>query len=82
MSREDKWKMKPLSRDHKPSCKDEADRILANGGRIDPLMNSLGLFVGPLRVWTNQNVPGLAMTRSLGDEIAHSVGVSDKPEIL
>ncbi|CAK60912.1 unnamed protein product (macronuclear) [Paramecium tetraurelia] len=82
LSREDKWKMKPLSRDHKPSCKDEADRILANGGRIDPLMNSLGLFVGPLRVWTNQNVPGLAMTRSLGDEIAHSVGVSDKPEIL
>lgn len=74
--------MKPLSRDHKPNCKDEADRILANGGRIDPLMNGLGLFVGPLRVWTNQNVPGLAMTRSLGDEIAHSVGVSDKPEIL
>ncbi|CAD8112624.1 unnamed protein product [Paramecium sonneborni] len=82
LSRDDKWKMKPLSRDHKPSCKDEADRILANGGRIDPLMNNLGLFVGPLRVWTNQNVPGLAMTRSLGDEIAHSVGVSDKPEIL
>ncbi|CAD8174621.1 unnamed protein product [Paramecium pentaurelia] len=82
LNRDEKWKMKPLSRDHKPNCKDEADRILANGGRIDPLMNGLGLFVGPLRVWTNQNVPGLAMTRSLGDEIAHSVGVSDKPEIL
>ncbi|CAD8202823.1 unnamed protein product [Paramecium octaurelia] len=82
LNREETWRLKPLSRDHKPSCKDEADRILVNGGRIDPLMNGLGLFVGPLRVWTKQNVPGLAMTRSLGDEIAHSVGVSDKPEIL
>ncbi|CAD8166542.1 unnamed protein product [Paramecium pentaurelia] len=82
LNRDERWRMKPLSRDHKPSCKDEADRILANGGRIDPMMNGLGLFVGPLRVWTKQNVPGLAMTRSLGDEIAHSVGVSDKPEIM
>lgn len=52
LNREDRWKIKQLSRDHKPNCKDEADRILFNGGRIDPLMNNLGVFVGPLRVWT------------------------------
>jgi len=27
-------------------------------------------------------MPGLAMSRSLGDRIAHSVGVSSHPEVL
>ena len=29
----------------------------------------------------NQEIPGLAMSRSLGDKIAHSVGVSSVPEM-
>ena len=29
----------------------------------------------------NQDIPGLAMTRSLGDRLAHKVGVSSYPEI-
>ena len=38
-------------------------------------------FVGPERVWMkNKDEPGLAMTRSLGDKIAHNIGVSDEPE--
>lgn len=27
-------------------------------------------------------MPGLAMSRSLGDQIAHSVGVSTEPEVM
>ena len=43
----------------------------------------MGNSIGPLRVWTkNDNVPGLAMTRSMGDLVAASVGVSQEPEIL
>ena len=38
--------------------------------------------MGPYRVWfKNKNYPGLAMSRSIGDGIAHQVGVSDIPEI-
>lgn len=29
----------------------------------------------------DQDLPGLAMSRSLGDRVAHSVGVSSVPEV-
>ncbi len=36
--------------------------------------------IGPQRVWLkNENIPGLAMSRSVGDRVAHSVGVSSEP---
>lgn len=39
--------------------------------------------MGPYRVWLkNENIPGLAMARSLGDLVAASVGVSPEPEVL
>ncbi len=39
-------------------------------------------FVGPERVWLkNEDIPGLAMTRSFGDQIAASVGILAEPEI-
>lgn len=39
-------------------------------------------FYGPKRVWLkNKQVPGLAMTRSIGDLVAASVGVTSEPEI-
>ena len=38
---------------------------------------------GPPRVWLgHMDVPGLAMSRSLGDAVAHSVGVSSEPEVF
>jgi len=41
-----------------------------------------GVEVGPARVWLQDvQVPGLAMSRSLGDYVAQSVGVSPDPEI-
>jgi len=36
--------------------------------------------MGPQRVWiAKEDVPGLAMSRSIGDNVAHSVGVSEVP---
>ena len=41
------------------------------------------MFYGPKRVWLkNKQVPGLAMTRSIGDMAATSVGVTARPEIM
>lgn len=38
--------------------------------------------MGPYRVWhPEHDYPGLAMSRSLGDYIAHDFGVSEEPEI-
>ena len=70
-----------LSRDHKPTEKDEAQRIIDNQGRIKPFIED-GEFVGPERVWImEEEVPGLAMTRSFGDRVAATVGVMSEPEI-
>ena len=38
--------------------------------------------VGPHRVWlADEMTPGLAMSRSIGDAVAHSVGVTAVPEV-
>ena len=76
-----KYKAIDLSRDHKPTEKDEAERIYENDGRIQPFIED-GEFVGPQRVWIkDEEVPGLAMTRSFGDRVAATVGVMSAPEI-
>ena len=77
------WTSKNLTRDHKPSLRSEKKRILACNGRIEPCKDEDGEFVGPTRVWLkDQNIPGLAMSRSFGDETAHLVGVISEPEIM
>jgi len=78
----DKWYSKNLTRDHKPSEPDEMDRIIAAGGKVEAYRDNFGNFVGPERVWKKEgDVPGLAMSRSFGDEVAHTVGVIVNPEI-
>ena len=58
-------------------------RIAARGGRVESYQDENGNPVGPARVWLkNQDLPGLAMSRSLGDGVAASVGVIPDPEIL
>jgi serine/threonine protein phosphatase PrpC len=38
---------------------------------------------GPPRVWLgHMDVPGLAMSRSLGDSVAHTAGVSSTPDFF
>ena len=76
------WISQNLSRDHKPSEEDEMKRILSNGGRIQPYKDENNNPIGPERVWVlDDDVPGLAMSRSFGDEVAHDVGVISIPEV-
>lgn len=70
------WIAIPITRDHKPDDPDEKQRILDRGGRIDSYKGRFGENVGPARVWLKKEAfPGLAMSRSIGDACAHSVGV-------
>lgn len=69
-----------ITRDHKPDDPDESERIVAMNGRIESYKGRYGENVGPARVWLkNEQYPGLAMSRSIGDACAHSVGVSALP---
>ena len=76
-----KWSYIPLSRDHKPTDKDESERIIKCKGLIHPYIDEDGNFAGPNRVWIDDELPGLAMSRSFGDEIATRVGVFSEPEV-
>lgn|ERR1711871_695293 len=73
---------KDLSVDNKPDDPKEKARIESSGGRVAP-MEDQGEFFGPHRVWLkNKRLPGLAMSRAMGDTIAASVGVLPNPEIV
>lgn len=80
---EAEWEITPLSEDHKPDLPKEHERITKKfGGRVMSYLDADGKPVGPARVWLKtQNIPGLAMSRSLGDTVAHTVGVEWEPEI-
>ncbi|OMJ91073.1 hypothetical protein SteCoe_6431 [Stentor coeruleus] len=78
-----KWVPVTLSRDHKPDLQDERVRIQSHGGRVEPFTDDDGRPYGPPRVWiSNLDYPGIAMSRSLGDSVAASIGVISTPEII
>jgi serine/threonine protein phosphatase PrpC len=71
-----------ISQDHKPDLPEEKARIEAKGGRVFAVEYDDGVD-GPPRVWLgHMDVPGLAMSRSLGDAVAHSAGVSSEPDFV
>jgi serine/threonine protein phosphatase PrpC len=75
-----KFTAQAISRDQKPCQADEAARIIKYGGRIDSFRDPENNPIGPLRVWLKtEDIPGLAMTRSFGDEVASRVGVTAEP---
>ncbi|CAI7775523.1 unnamed protein product, partial [Closterium sp. NIES-53] len=72
-----------LSADHKPNNEDERARIEASEGSVQQDVDENGDDVGPFRVWMKTGpMLGLAMSRSLGDKLAHTVGVSATPEVV
>ena len=72
-----------LSNDLKPTLPLEKQRIIENGGRVEKYIEEDGTSNGPYRVWVQDEMyPGLAMSRSIGDFIASSVGVIPNPEII
>jgi hypothetical protein len=69
-----------LTQDQKPEDPEELQRIVKCGGRVQRLTDNLGNKIGPYRVWKqNANIPGLAMSRSIGDMIAKNIGVISEP---
>ena len=77
------WVPVELSHDHKPNDKLEKIRIIEAGGRVEPFQETGGQFIGPDRVWLqHEQLPGLAMSRSIGDLVAAHVGVIAEPEVI
>jgi serine/threonine protein phosphatase PrpC len=79
------WKASQLTKDHKPMDKDEYKRIINAGGTVSRMINmeKNSEEVGPYRVWgkTQEKGPGLAMSRSIGDGMAKTMGVLGEPDI-
>ena len=79
------WKASQLTKDHKPTDKDEHKRIINSGGTVSRMLNleKNDEEVGPYRVWgkTQEKGPGLAMSRSIGDGMAKKLGVLGEPDI-
>ena len=75
-------KVTPLSIDYKPELPEETERIIKSGGVIEPMTDEYGEFIGPLRVWAkDEDYPGLAMSRSIGDLRGKTVGIIPDPGI-
>lgn len=67
-----------LTHDQKPGRTDEKKRVRAAGGRVTRWKKN----IGPLRVWLPDDwIPGLAMTRSVGDTVLTEFGVIPSPEV-
>jgi serine/threonine protein phosphatase PrpC len=76
------WEAVALSKDHKPDVNEEKIRIESSGGRVEAYMDESGEFSGPARVWMCKlDYPGIAISRSLGDSVAGSIGVISIPDV-
>ena len=70
----------PLTVDQKPNHDEEFIRIREAGGMVERVTDIMGNTYGPFRVWKpNSDLPGLAMSRSIGDGLAKTLGVISTP---
>ena len=72
-----------LNRDHKPTELDEIKRIISQGGIIRQNYDKIRKeYRGQEKIFLkNSDIPGLNMSRSFGDNLAHSIGVINIPEV-
>lgn len=69
-----------LAVEQRPNLREELDRIKKAGGKVQQLTNDQGVKIGPYRVWKKfGTLPGLAMSRSIGDSIGKEIGVISTP---
>jgi len=67
-----------LTVDHKPGDPKEKERIAKAGGRVGLIAPGL-----PLRVFRGiRNTPGLAVSRSIGDQWTEDLGVTADPDLF
>jgi serine/threonine protein phosphatase PrpC len=82
-----------LCTEHTPFRTDERERIKRAGGLIMTIGQRDGLepvhenweSSNPPRIWSSNRYdkfPGCGFTRSIGDEIAHTLGVTARPELF
>ena len=80
------WRSKVLSINHKPDLPKENKRILQCNGKVEKLKfkNSSNEEYGPYRVLEKDSdtLPGLAMSRSIGDEKSKKLGVVYEPDLF
>lgn len=70
-------KAEDLTEDHRPTCESERRRIQAAGGQVRRLDGDI-----PHRVFLSGKMyPGLAMTRSIGDTVGVTAGVTSIPDV-
>ena len=83
-NRTNKWKITQLSTEHKPNNPNESKRIISHNGRVDRYKNEFGEEYGPYRVFAKDDIhyPGLAISRTVGDEDAKKIGVTYEPELF
>merc|ERR1712050_666471 len=68
----DEVRSEDLTNDHKPTCEAECRRIQAKGGQVRRLEGDI-----PHRVFVSGKLyPGLAMTRSIGDAVGTTAGIT------
>ena len=66
-----------LTTDHKPTIPSEQQRIESSGGEVKKLPYDI-----PYRVFVRGTEdPGLSMSRSIGDTVSQSIGVTCEPEV-
>lgn len=69
------WNARVISKIHKLEDREEAQRISQSGGRIT--------WGNPSRLWLrNEDVPGLAVTRAIGDTVANRIGLIYEPYVF
>ena len=72
-----------FSYDHKPILEKEKKRIEKLGGSVHQTIDFEGEFTGPYRVWVkDEEYPGIAVSRSIGDNVAEKIGVISDPDFI
>ena len=77
-----RYEVDQLTVDHKPETQKERQRIEKAGGVISQYEGD-ETKDSPMRVWVKgEEYPGIAMSRSIGDLVAKTVGVIPEPDIF
>ena len=76
---DDKPTIQTLAGDHRLTNEAEKQRVINSGARVS---RRKGQTKGHLRIWLPElDTPGLMVTRSLGDAIGKTIGVTSEPEV-
>ena len=72
-----------LNDEHKPGLEAELQRITAKGGHVRPAYKDEDGFERPARLYSGPTArgPGLALSRSLGDVLAQSCGLTHSAQV-